>query len=313
MFVDEIEVTIKAGSGGPGKVSFFPMKGGPNGGNGGDGGNVYAVADTQMSTLNRYAGTHEFKAETGGAGGANRKEGARGKDLHLSLPVGTTIIDIETGKELELTTASDRLLLARGGRGGLGNEAFKTATYQTPKKAEPGERGEERRVKMVMRLIADYGLIGLPNGGKSSLLNELTAANVKTANYAFTTLEPNLGALESGKILADIPGLIEGASSGRGLGIKFLKHIEKTGLLIHCISVESQDPIKDYDTVMNELTIYNPEVAEKKQILLLTKIDLATEEEVHQKLQILQKINKNAYPVSIHDFDAIQRLKKLLV
>jgi GTP-binding protein len=312
MFVDEIEVTVAGGDGGPGKVSFFPMKGGPNGGNGGDGGNFYAVVDLQMSNLNRYAGKHVFKGNDGAAGGSNRKEGARGKDYELQLPVGTTIIDIETGRELELTNPGDRLLLAHGGRGGLGNEAFKTPEYQTPKKSEPGEKGEIRKIKIVMRLIADYGLIGLPNGGKSSLLNELTAANVKTANYAFTTLEPNLGAL-NGKIIADIPGLIEGASSGRGLGIKFLKHIEKTGLLIHCISVESQDPMRDYDTVMNELTIYNPRVAEKEQILLLTKIDLATKEEVNEKLAVLKKINKNAHPMSIHDYDAIQHLKKLLI
>lgn len=312
MFIDELEITVAGGHGGSGKIAFFPMKGGPNGGNGGRGGNVYAVVDTQMSNLNRYAGKHGFKAENGGAGGSNRREGANGENLELGLPLGTTLIDLETGRELELTRPDDRILLCHGGTGGLGNEAFKSPVYQTPQKAEPGEPGDLRKVRLVMKLIADYGLIGLPNGGKSSLLNELTAANVKTANYAFTTLEPNLGALNR-KVIADIPGLIEGASGGKGLGIKFLKHIEKTGLLIHCISVESENPKKDYDTVMNELRIYNPKVAEKPQILLLTKIDLADKKTIDDKLTKLKKINKQAYPVSIHDFDAIEHLKTLLL
>lgn len=311
MFLDEIEVTVNGGHGGPGKVSFFPMKGGPNGGNGAKGGDFYAVVDLQMSNLNRYAGKHEFQAPNGGAGGSNRKEGARGDDFEFALPIGTTIVDVETKRELELRNVDDRILLAKGGRGGYGNEAFKTATYQTPKKSEPGEPGQSRRVRIIMKLIADFGFIGLPNAGKSSLLNELTAANVKTANYAFTTLEPNLGAL-NGRIIADIPGLIEGASAGKGLGIKFLKHVEKTGLLIHCISVESTDPKKDYETVMNELQKYNPKIAEKKQVLLLTKTDLISKEEADQKLSELKKINDDAYAVSIHDFDAIEHLKKLL-
>lgn len=312
MFIDELSVTLEGGAGGPGKIAFFPIKGGPCGGNGGDGGNVYAVADPQMASLNRYAGKHGFKARDGGAGGANRREGATGADLDLHLPVGTSIIDVATGHELELTGPGDRILVAKGGRGGLGNEAFKSAVYQTPQKADPGEKGESHSVRLVMKLIADFGLIGLPNGGKSSLLNELTAANVKTANYPFTTLEPNLGAL-NGKVIADIPGLIEGASTGKGLGIKFLKHIEKTGLLIHCISVESDDVAHDYETVMNELRQYNIHLGEKAQMLLLTKTDLSEKKDIEKKLKELKKINKNSHPVSIHDWDAIGNLRRLLL
>ncbi|MBI1862945.1 GTPase ObgE [Candidatus Microgenomates bacterium] len=311
MFLDEIEITVIGGTGGPGKISFFPMKGGPSGGNGGAGGSVYVVADAQMNSLNRYAGKHEFKAAHGEAGGKNRQEGARAADFELALPPGTTIIDLETGSETEVQGPDDRILVARGGRGGLGNESFKSATFQTPQKSEPPKTGQVRKLRIVMKLIADYGLIGLPNGGKSSLLNELTAANVKTANYPFTTLEPALGVLGK-KIIADIPGLIEGASGGKGLGIKFLKHIEKTGLLIHCISIESDNIIRDYETVMNELREYNPKVAEKEQIILLTKIDLASNEEIEKKLKQLKKLNPQTYAVSIHDLDAIERLKKLL-
>lgn len=311
MFIDEIQVTIVGGEGGPGKVSFFPMKGGPNGGNGGKGGDVYAVADPQMMSLNRHMGKHEFRAQAGGAGGSNRKEGANGKDLEVPFPLGTVLVDPASKKEYELFAHSEKVLIARGGRGGLGNEAFKTDTYQTPKKAEPGWPGEARPVRIVMKLIADYGLIGLPNAGKSSLLNEITAANAKTAHYPFTTLEPNLGVL-NGKVIADIPGLIEGASGGKGLGIKFLKHIEKTRLLIHCISSETEDIKKEYDTVMNEMTKYNPKVAEKSTILLLTKVDLISKEEAKEKLEIMQKLNPRAYPISIHDWDAIENLKRLL-
>lgn len=311
MFIDEAEIVVKGGHGGPGKIAFFPMKSGPCGGNGGKGGNVYAVVNPNMTDLRKYKERSAYEAEDGEQGGSNRKIGANGKDLYLNVPVNTTVIDLDSSDEVELRKEGEEVLLAQGGEGGLGNDAFKTSTYQTPRKAEPGEEGQGRRLKLILKLIADYGLIGLPNAGKSSLLNELTSANVKTANYPFTTLEPNLGVID-GKVLADIPGLIEGASEGKGLGIKFLKHIEKVKLLLHCISVESEDVEKDYKTVTEELGNYNQEILNKQTIILLTKIDLVTKEEVKKKLKQLKKLDKEVLPISIHDWDSLEELKKNL-
>ncbi|MEO6508890.1 MAG: GTPase, partial [Patescibacteria group bacterium] len=242
-------------------------------------------------------------------GDSNRKTGAVAPDLYLQVPKGTSFTDVATGEVIELTEENSPLLLVKGGAGGRGNDAFKTSINRVPYESEPGEAGQVKDLKMVLRLIADYGLIGLPNAGKSSLLNELTAAHVRTANYPFTTLEPNLGVLDE-KVIADIPGLIEGASEGKGLGIKFLKHIEKVKLLIHCISIESEDIEKEYHTVRNELGSYNENLLKKNSILLLTKIDLVDPKEITKKLKILKKYNKEVYPMSIFDVDAIALLKK---
>lgn len=311
MFIDEAEITVTGGHGGPGKVAFFPMKKGPCGGNGGKGGNIYVAVNKNISDLRKYVERISYEAENGKQGDSNNKEGASGEDLHLHVPVGTTIIDFDTNDEVELTAEDQEVLLAQGGEGGRGNDAFKTSTYQTPRKSEPGEEGQIRHLKFIQKLIADFGLIGLPNAGKSSLLNELTAANVKTANYPFTTLEPNLGVINE-KVIADIPGLIEGASTGKGLGIKFLKHIEKVKLLLHCISVESEDVEKDYKTVTEELSRYNKEILNKETIILLTKIDLAAKEEVQKKIKQLKKLKKEILPISIHDWDSLEKLKSLL-
>ncbi|MBI2338470.1 GTPase ObgE [Candidatus Daviesbacteria bacterium] len=248
MLVDEAEIIIRGGHGGEGRVSFRGKKGGgPDGGNGGKGGDVYARAVSDIYALRQYSGKKVYQAEDGEGGGTEIRSGANGKDLILTVPVGTFLTD-EKGVEVELTEEGQKVLLAKGGLGGRGNESFKSPASTTPRYAQKGLRGQERRLPLKLKLIADLGLIGLPNAGKSSLLNELTNANAKIGNYPFTTLEPNLGVLQ-GKVIADIPGLIEGASEGRGLGHKFLKHIEKVKLLIHCISSESENPLKDYKII----------------------------------------------------------------
>ena len=312
MFIDEAEIKVKGGYGGAGKVAFFRNRKGPSGGNGGPGGNVYAVATSNLTHLKPFAERIKFIGENGGPGGPNQRTGKYGDELDLKMPIGTTIIDVVTKAEFTITGDNPKILLCRGGLGGLGNSAFKSPTHRVPQNAEPGKEGEERNFKLILRLIANYGLIGLPNAGKSSLLNKLTLANVKTANYPFTTLEPNLG-VYNGKVLADVPGLIEGASTGKGLGIKFLKHIEKVDLILHCISVESKDVITEYNTVINELSTYNSKLPEKKSIILLTKIDLIDKKEVEKKVKELKKFNKDVLPVSIYDEKSLKKFKEILI
>ena len=311
MFIDEAEITVQGGDGGAGKVAFFINKKGPSGGNGGKGGNLYFVASQNVSDLKKYRKKNIFKAEDGQAGGSNRRVGANGRDLYLQVPVNTTIIDNKTNKEITLTEKFLSILTCRGGEGGFGNDSFKTSIDQTPHKATPGEKGEEKKIKLILKLIADYGLIGLPNAGKSSLLNELTNANVRIASYPFTTLEPNLGVID-GKILADIPGLIEGASTGKGLGIKFLKHIEKVSLLLHCISVESENIEKDYRTVVEEISKYNKNILVKKTIILLTKTDLVAKDVIKEKIKVLKKLQDAIIPVSIYDPNSLNLIRKFL-
>jgi GTP-binding protein len=228
------------------------------------------------------------------------------------VPLGTSITDIKSGNVIEITGTDTPVLMAQGGKGGRGNTEFKSATNQTPRNFEKGTPGEEKELFLELRLIAEIGLIGLPNAGKSSLLNKLTSANVRTANYPFTTLEPNLGVFND-KVIADVPGLIEGASTGKGLGIKFLKHIEKVDLILHCISVESIDVTTEYNTVINELKTYNPRLPEKKSIILLTKIYLIEKSEVEKKSKELKKFNKDVLPVSIYDEVSLKKLKSLLM
>lgn len=316
MLVDEAEITLEAGHGGPGKVSFFRKGRGPDGGVGGKGGDIYLIGTSDLTALNRFAGKKFFKADDGAMGDSNQKSGRDAADLEIVVPVGTEITDGESGEKWEMKTSGERVLICKGGIGGLGNEALRSARNTTPMHAQHGLPGEKRNLKLVLRYIADFGLIGLPNAGKSSLLNELTAANVKTADYPFTTLEPNLGVvqLKSGKtkILADMPGLIEEASSGKGLGIRFLKHIEKVPVLLHCIAANSENVLADYKTIRNELKAYSALMAKKKEIILLTKTDLVSADEVGEKIGELKPTKKKVLAVSIHDWDSLERLKKVI-
>jgi GTP-binding protein len=314
MLIDNITVTLSGGHGGPGKVSFGKMaKSGPDGGNGGKGGNVYLEADSDITLLNQFSAKNYFTASDGQPGGKKRKSGKDGPDFVLKIPVGTNVINKETEDLIyEFGTVGERIMVCSGGLGGRGNYEFKSARHTTPEYAQPGLAGEKKEIIFDLKLIADFGLVGLPNAGKSSLLNELTASKAKTANYPFTTLTPNLGVIE-GKIIADIPGLIEGASEGRGLGATFLKHIEKVKVIIHCLSAESEDLLADYKTIRLELHKFNELLSDKPEVILLTKSDLLENSAVTNKIKILKKINKMTYSVSIHDFDKIEKLKKLLI
>ncbi len=313
MLIDSADIVVKGGHGGPGKVSFGKMMGsGPDGGNGGNGGSIYFVASSDITLLNQFSQKKSFIADNGIPGDKKKMSGKNAKDFELMVPVGTTVIDKRTREVLfELKEVGERKLIAKGGKGGNGNWMFRSPILTTPKIAQPGLAGEEKKLILTLRLIADFGLVGLPNAGKTSLLNELTNANAKIANYPFTTLWPNLG-IYGGKVLADIPGLIEGASEGKGLGTRFLKHIEKVGTLIHCISVESGNVLKDYKTVRKELGNFNKELTAKPEIVLLTKTDLVDKKEVVLMVKKLKTVNKNVSTVSIHDWDSMESVKKLI-
>lgn len=312
MLIDEVDIILKGGKGGPGKVSFLPgLHSGPDGGNGGRGGDIYLVATTDLFALNQFSKSKGITAEGGTGGQSNRKFGKDGKDTVINLPLGTEVIDKFTEEKWVLDNLDQKILICEGGLGGLGNHEFKSSKNTTPMYAQPGLTGQTRELSVVLKLIADFGLIGLPNVGKSSLLNELTAANAKVGNYPFTTLEPSLGVL-NGRVLADIPGLIEGASSGKGLGIKFLKHIEKVKYLLHCISSESEDPVKDFKIVTNELKVFSEELGKKDQIILLTKVDTVDKKTLDKKIKALEKLKHPIIKVSIYDWDSIQNLSKQL-
>lgn len=278
MLVDEVTIHVRGGNGGDGKKSFlrekFRPRGGPDGGNGGTGGSVYFQGTSDLTALKRFRFQKEFTAQSGEPGRANNQYGKAGQDLTLLLPLGTIVTDLDTQEKFEIIDLNQKLLIATGGRGGRGNYSFRNSKDQAPTRADSGIPGQARRLFLELQLIAHVGLIGLPNVGKSSLLNHLTQANAPVANYPFTTLFPNLGVMDN-LILADIPGLIEGASSGRGLGIKFLRHIRRTKILVHCISCESANPVADYHTVRNELKQFDAHLAGKPEIILFTKSDLA--------------------------------------
>lgn len=311
MLVDDVTITIKAGNGGDGSVHFKrnaqTAKGGPDGGNGGNGGNIYFDGIDDISALREFQFKKTITAENGVNGGRQNLYGRNGKDTMIKVPFGTHITELHSGKTYTITKFVPKILLAKGGKGGRGNNQFKTATRQTPTYAEKGQLGEEKQLHVELKLIADIGFIGLPNAGKSSLLQALTNAKPKIGAYPFTTLEPNLGVL-NGAILADIPGLIEGASKGKGLGIKFLRHIERTKLLVHCIASDNENILQTYETVRKELEQYKKELLEKPEIILLTKKDLASQEELKQKVKILKKVSRKIISVSIFDQEALQNL-----
>lgn len=316
MFIDELTLHMKAGRGGDGVERWRREKGiekgGPSGGNGGKGGSVYASAIRDIGILSAYRNTKEFAAERGGDGAKSLKQGAEGADIEVKLPVGSRVTNLTTGHSIELLEDGARILLLKGGRGGLGNEHFKSSTNIRPKEWTPGEEGEEADFKIELLLIVDIGLIGLPNAGKSSMLNTLTSAKSKVGAFPFTTLEPNLG-MFYGLILADVPGLIEGAAEGKGLGHKFLRHIERTKALVHCVSAESTDPIGDYKIVRKELGLYNKAILEKPEIVALTKADMIDEAEMKKKIGELKKISKTVVPFSILDDNLIKDFKKWII
>lgn len=317
MFVDEAEVDLIAGHGGAGKVSFHrPPQKGPDGGNGGKGGSIYLRSSDSVSSLGYFAKHRKVNADNGEYGGSNRKSGRNAMDLYIDVPVSTYVVDNDSGETFTFPKPGLTILLCEGGKGGKGNYEFRSSRNTTPQYSQPGLSGQSRKVKIHIKLIADIGLIGLPNSGKSSLLNELTSSNAKVGDYPFTTLEPNLGViqLKGKKIIADIPGIIEGASAGKGLGLKFLKHIEKVKLILHCISCDSLDPTGDYHKVRKELISYNPHLSGKKEIILLTKSDITDEEGLNELLRELSTLVEPILilAVSIYNYNSLEELKKIL-
>ena len=282
-FVDYVTVTVRSGRGGPGSAHFrrekFEPRGGPDGGDGGAGGSVVLEGDDNLYTLLDLRYNRHHFAKAGEPGGGSGKSGKTADDVVLRVPLGTAARDGETGEDLgEITEAGQRIVLVQGGRGGLGNTHFKSATNQTPRYAQPGEDGEEREVTLELRLLADVGLVGFPNAGKSTLVSALSAAKPKVADYPFTTLEPNLGMVYLGDwrsfVVADIPGLIEGASEGRGLGHQFLKHVERNAVLLFCVAADAEDPGARYRTLLAELEAFSPDLLAKPRLVALTKMDL---------------------------------------
>lgn len=314
MLTDEVKIKVHAGKGGNGVVAFskIMMNLGPTGGRGGNGGNVYFKGVSDLTALNKYKQKKDYYAEDGKNGQADKSTGHNGQDLILTVPIGSVIHNLATNQNFDIIEEGQLVLVARGGRGGKGNFYFRSAINTTPKEFEEGRPGQECETFIELRLIAQVGFVGLPNAGKSSLLNEITKAQAKVGNYNFTTLEPNLGVLEK-IVIADIPGLIEGASEGRGLGIKFLKHVQRTKELLHCISADSDDLMRDYRTIRTELEKYNPELLEKKELILLTKTDLVSAEELAEKTQELQKNGLEFLTVSIHDWESLEKLKATIL
>jgi GTP-binding protein len=303
VFIDEVIIQVKAGDGGNGILAFrrekFVPKGGPSGGDGGRGGDVAMVASPHYNTLLHFRFNPEHKAERGRHGEGSNKKGRDGDSIDIATPVGTVVYDADTGYLLhDFTEAGDRYVVARGGRGGRGNARFATSTHQAPTEHEDGKPGEERRLRLELKLLADVGLVGFPNAGKSTLISRISAARPKIADYPFTTLEPNLGVVSSDDnafrtfVVADIPGLIEGAHEGHGLGIQFLRHVERTRLLAHLVDVcefSGRKPVDDFNIVMRELASFSEELVKKPMIVVATKIDAAQDSKRIASLRALAK------------------------
>jgi GTP-binding protein len=328
MFIDEIQFYAEAGRGGDGVVRWrrekFIDKGGPNGGDGGKGGDVYALAAQDIHLLSKYKHQKKFLAQRGEDGKGGSRQGASGKDLIIELPIGSIITNIENKGFVSLEKIKQKELLLKGGAGGFGNERFKSSINTTPQKATKGQEAEKGNFKIELQLFADLGLIGLPNAGKSSLLNTLTNAGAKVGSYQFTTLDPNLGDFY-GFVIADIPGLIEGASKGKGLGIKFLRHIKRTKILAHLVSLESEgkstsnevgnrkEIMKNYKIIRKELGDYDKTLLEKREVIILTKTDVTDEKTILKKVTEFKKLDKLVFTLSLYDDESIKNLTDNLI
>lgn len=313
MLIDDVKIQITAGRGGKGKMAFNKnlMALGPTGGRGSDGASIWAEGIADLNALNYFQSKKVIKAKNGEDGKEQFCDGHKPDDLILKVPVGTVIHNLDNGSELEINLIGQRERIAKGGIGGRGNFHFRSATDTSPKKTEPGKPGESFSLHLELKMIADVGLIGLPNVGKSSLLNELTSARSKVANYKFTTLEPNLGTYYE-LILADIPGLIEGASQGKGLGFKFLKHVEHTKVLFHLVAANSETPEEDYKVVRQELKSYNPKLLDKEEYLFISKSDEVSNDVLESVIKKMKKMNKNILAFSILDSNSLVEVKKIL-
>jgi GTP-binding protein len=316
-FVDEVSISVKAGDGGNGMMSFrrekFIENGGPNGGDGGDGGSIYIEAFANLNTLVDYRYTRRFQAPNGDKGGSTDCTGAKGEDLILPVPIGTTVIDAGTQEVIgDLTRAGQRLLVAQGGWHGLGNTRFKSSTNRAPRQTTPGKPGDARDLKLELKVLADVGLLGLPNAGKSTFIRSVSAAKPKVADYPFTTLIPNLGVVSVDRyksfVVADIPGLIEGASEGAGLGIRFLKHLSRTRLLLHLVDMaplDLTDPAESAAIIIDELTKFSPSLAERERWLVLNKADQILEEE--QEARIAEIVERIEWKGPVYVISALAR------
>ena len=321
-FLDQSKVFIKAGDGGSGSASFRREKfiefGGPDGGDGGHGGSVVFIADKNLNTLIDFRYQQHFKAEKGQNGKGNKKTGKSGKDLILKVPFGTQILEEDNNTLIEdLTKAEQKIIVANGGKGGLGNVRFKSSTNRAPRKKTDGNKGESFWLWLQLKVIADIGIIGMPNSGKSSLLSVLTSARPKIANYPFTTINPNLGVANYNNkeiTLADIPGLIEGAHEGIGLGDKFLRHIERCKNILHLIDITNEDLLENYSKVRKELLKYGNKLIKKNEIIVFNKIDMISDEEVNKKINTFsKKIKKKIYSISALKHKGLTTIKRMLV
>lgn len=325
MFIDEAKITVKAGDGGHGCIAFrrekFVPRGGPSGGDGGNGGSIFLVTDTHQNTLLKFRFNHIFRAERGSHGEGSKKHGRSGEDLEIAIPIGTIVYDDGTGEFVhDFTLSGERLEVAKGGRGGHGNAHYATAINRTPQRAQDGLPGEERNLRLELKLLADVGLVGYPNAGKSTLISRLSAAHPKIADYPFTTLEPHLGVvqldLDRCFVMADIPGLIEGAHMGAGLGIQFLKHIERTHVILHLIDVSGmsdRDPVDEFHAINSELAEHNPELPLKPKVIVASKMDSAISEKVRKLEQWSRQNDFDFVKISSVTGEGLEELKELVV
>jgi GTP-binding protein len=321
MFLDDVRIFMRAGAGGDGAATMrreaHVPRGGPDGGDGGRGGSIYLLVDAGQTALHDFRYKHHFTATPGGRGERQRRHGKAGDDLYLAVPPGTAVLDAETGALIaDLVAVGQEVMIAKGGRGGLGNTHFATAVHQAPKHAQRGEPGEERSYRLELRLIADVGLVGLPNAGKSTLLAALTAATPKIAAYPFTTLEPNLGVMDMGiddgrrPTIADVPGLIEGASSGAGLGHAFLRHVERTRVLLHVVDGASKDPLWDHSVIREELEAHDPALLAKPMLVVFNKLDLAEAREAWPAFRTaMKKLKTTVLAISADSSEGLEALR----